>query len=219
MADPLFSDAERTRIADAVAAAERQTAGEIVPYVVTRCGRYEVAVWKAASLGAMLAAILGLGVAALYDGWGLGWLYTGWAMVVVMALGGTLGALATMVPAVRRAVAGQRRMAERVHRRAALAFVEEQVFDTVDRTGILLFVSLFEHRIEVLGDAGINAKVEPEDWVEVVDLIRGGIVAGDLAGGMVAGIDKCGDLLHRRGVALRDDDVDELPDGVRVRDE
>lgn len=219
MADPLFTESERTQIAEAVAAAERQTSGEIVPYVVSKCGRYEVAVWKAASFGALLAAILGLGIAAMYDGWGLGWLYTGWAMVLVMALGGTLGALATLAAPVRRWVAGQERMAGRVHRRAALAFVDEQVFDTVDRTGILLFVSLFEHRIEVLGDAGINAKVQPEEWVEVVDLIRDGIVRGDLAGGMVAGIEMCGELLHRRGVALRDDDVDELPDGVRVREE
>ena len=219
MAHPLFSDAERDRMAEAVAAAERRTAGEIVPYVVARCGGYEVATWKAACGGALLSALIGLGVAFLYDGWGLGWLYTGWAMVLVMALGGTLGALATLADPVRRLLAGSERMAQNVHRRASVAFVEEEVFETRDRTGILIFVSLFEHRIEVIGDAGINAKVEPGEWVEVVDLIRGGITSGDLAGGMVAGITRCGDLLHRRGVVIREDDTDELPDGVRVRDE
>ena len=109
-------------------------------------------------------------------------------------------------------------MARRVHRRAALAFLDEEVFDTRDRTGILIFVSLFEHRIEVLGDTGINAKVQPEEWVEVVDLIREGILARDLAGGLVSGIERCGDLLNRRGVAVRPDDTDELHDGVRVSD-
>ena len=219
MAQPLFTDAERDRIAAAVAEAETRTSGEIVPYVVARCGTYEVAVWKAAAVGALAAAGVALGVAALYDGWGMGWLYTAWAMALVMALGGVAGALATLADPVRRLFAGTPRMARRVHRRASLAFLEEEAFDTRDRTGILLFVSLFEHRIEVIGDKGIDAKVKPGEWVEVVALIREGIVRGDLAGGLVSGIEKCGELLHRRGVAIREDDTDELPDGVRVRDQ
>jgi len=217
MADALFTPPEHQRIANAVADAEQQTSGEIVPYVVAKSGTYEGATWKAASGGALLAALLALGFAFLYDGWGLGWLYTGWAMVLVMTLGGTLGALLAMWAPLRRWLAGTDRMAEQVHRRAALAFLEEEVFDTRDRTGILLMVSLFEHRIEVLGDAGINAKVQPGEWVEVVELIRAGITSDDLAGGMVSGIQKCGELLHRRGVEIREDDTDELSDGVRVR--
>ena len=219
MSSPLFTDSERERIAAAVAAAETQTAGEIVPYVVARSGRYEVAVWKAAAFGALGAGALLLAFAFAYDGGGNGWLYTGWAVALTMASGGVIGALLTLLDPVRRAMAGVPRMAERVHRRATLAFVAEEVFDTRDRTGILLFVSLFEHRIEVLGDAGINAKVDAEDWVEVVDLVRAGITGGDLAGGLVSGIEKCGELLHRRGVEIRPDDTDELPDGVRVRDQ
>lgn len=221
MADrPLFTDAEREAIREAVAAAERRTSGEIVPYVVGRSGTYEVAVWRAASGGALLAAALALAVAWAYDGWGWTWLYSAWAMALVMTAGGALGAgLAALIDPLRRWLAGPARLDERVHRRAAQAFVDEEVFDTRDRTGILLFVSLFEHRIEVVGDVGINAKVEPAEWVEVVDLIRSGIVGGDLAGGLVAAIGRCGDLLHRRGVDLRPDDEDELPDDVRVREE
>lgn len=219
MAEALFSDAERERIAAAVAQAETRTSGEIVPFVVNRCGRYEVAVWKAAAVGAMGAAALALAVGAMYDGWGMGWLYTAWALALAVVLGGTAGALATLAAPVRRLFAGTDRMARRVHRRASVAFLEEEVFETRDRTGILLFVSLFEHRIEVLGDKGIDAKVQPEEWVEVVQLIRDGIVGGDLAGGLVAGIEKCGEMLHRRGVEIREDDTDELPDGVRVREE
>lgn len=221
MADrPLFTDAEHERIRQAVAAAETRTAGEIVPYVVRRSGTYQVAVWRAAAIAAVVAAILALGVAWAYDGWGLGWLYSAWAMALVMTVAGSLGAVAaSLSDALRRALAGADRLDERVHRRAAVAFVDEEVFDTRDRTGILLFVSLFEHRIEVVGDSGINAKVEQDEWAGVVELIRDGILHGDLAGGLCAAIERCGDLLHRRGVALRPDDVDELADDVRVRDE
>ncbi|MEM6286164.1 MAG: hypothetical protein AAF845_03315 [Bacteroidota bacterium] len=215
----LFTEAEREAIRAAVAEAETRTAGEIVPYVVGRSGTYDIAVWRSASACALLAGALALGVAWTYDGWSLTWLYSAWAMALVMAVGGSLGAALALVPAVRRWLAGPARLDERVHRRAALAFIEEEVFDTRDRTGILLFVSLFEHRIEVVGDVGINAKVEPHEWAEVVDLIRDGILTRSLADGLVAAVDRCGDLLHRRGVEIRPDDTDELPDDVRVRDE
>ncbi|MEM7786573.1 MAG: hypothetical protein AAF594_02485 [Bacteroidota bacterium] len=215
----LFTEAEREAIRAAVAEAETRTAGEIVPYVVGRSGTYDIAVWRSASACALLAGALALGVAWTYDGWSLTWLYSAWAMALVMAVGGSLGAALALVPAVRRWLAGPARLDERVHRRAALAFIEEEVFDTRDRTGILLFVSLFEHRIEVVGDVGISAKVEPHEWAEVVELIRDGILTRSLADGLVAAVDRCGDLLHRRGVEIRPDDTDELPDDVRVRDE
>ena len=216
---PLFTDAEREQIRQAVAEAETRTAGEIVPFVVRRSGEYEVATWRAASGGALAAVTLALAVAWGYDGWGWGWLYSSWALALVMVGGGVAGALASLAPPVRRALAGAARLDERVHRRAALAFLEEEVFDTRDRTGILLFVSLFEHRIEVVGDAGINAKVEQAEWDEVVGLIRDGVRGQTLAAGLVRAVERCGDLLHRRGVAVRPDDADELSDDVRVRDE
>jgi putative membrane protein len=96
------------------------------------------------------------------------------------------------------------------------AFVEEEVFDTRDRTGILLFVSLREHRIEVLGDAGINQQVDPDDWVEVVARIQRGIQNDNLTEGLVEAIEMCGQLLERKGVDLRADDENELTDTVRT---
>jgi putative membrane protein len=99
------------------------------------------------------------------------------------------------------------------------AFVEEEVFATRDRTGILLFISLLEHRIEVLGDTGINEKVDTDEWVDVVLHIREGIRQGKLAEGLVEAIGMCGKLLERGGVTLREDDINELPDKVRLRED
>ena len=217
MARPLFTDEELARISAAVAEAERATAGEIVPYVVARSGRYEVALWRGAGLGALLGAIVALAVGALNDGWGLEWLYAAEGVLMVTLTGALAGAALAIVPAVRRMLAGKVRLDTHTARRAAQAFVEEEVFNTRDRTGILLFVSLLEHRILVLGDAGINQKVAPEEWAEVVVLVRDGIKRRALGEGLAAAVTRCGELLHRRGVGIRDDDTDELPDAVRVR--
>ena len=215
-----LTDAELQRIREAVTAAEARTSGEIVPYIVERSGSYEVAVWRGASflaVGTMFGAALLL---QFYGGWGLGWLYTGWGMALLASLAGVVGAvLAATIPPLKRFLAGQDRLATRVHRRAALAFLDEEVFKTRDRTGILLFVSLFEHRIEVLGDEGINQQVTPDEWVEVVDTIRRGVRQGRLADGLVEAIGMCGRLLEEKGVAIRHDDADEISDAVRLRKE
>lgn len=218
MPDLTFSDDARERIKAAVAEAERRTAGEIVPFVVARSGRYDSAIWRGASAGALLFGALALLVAWSYDGWGLGWLYSAWAMALVMTAGGTVGAFSARLPALTRLLAPEEEIVEQVHRRAAEAFLDEEVFDTRDRTGILILISLLEHRIEVVGDVGIDAKVEQAEWVDVVDRVRHGIREGDLAGGLVDAIGLCGELLHRRGIVVMPDDEDELPDDLRIAD-
>lgn len=216
----LFTEAEQQRIQNAVAQAEGRTAGEIVPYIVTQSSGYEVAVWRGGSLVALLTLGLSLLLTSVYSGWGLGWLYTNWGIALATLGGATVGALlTTFVSPLKRWLTGDALLAETVNRRAMQAFVEEEIFKTRDRTGILLFLSLFEHRIEVLGDEGINQKVTPDEWVDVVMRIRKGIKEDHLADGLVEAIEQCGQLLEKRGVEIQPDDTDELSNKVRIRDE
>lgn len=217
--DPLFSDDDRERIAAAIEAAEAETAGEIVPYVVLRSSDYEAAPWRAGVLGGLMGAAL---VALLR--WtvpsALPTLAHDGAALLLILGSGLLGAvLAPTLPLLTRWLAGSDRMAEAVHRRALQAFVEEEVFATRDRTGILLFVSLLEHRIEVLADAGIYEQVDDDTWNDVTTRIRQGIESGQLTDGLVDAIERCGALLDEHGIDSREDDPDELPSRLRFRDE
>lgn len=215
--EKLLATLDEDRVREAVAEAETQTAGEIVPFIVPRSANYEVAIWR----GAAACALLGIGLVLLfvqfYEGWGFGWAYTSWGAVLVILLAGTLGAAATaFIRPLRRFLAGSERLDRTVHHRAMRAFVEEEVFNTRDRTGILIFVSLLEHRIEVLGDTGINQHVAPDDWIEVVERIRTGVKNKNLTQGLVDAIGMCGDLLEKSGVEIRPDDANELPNRVRT---
>ena len=67
---------------------------------------------------------------------------------------------ASLIPTLRRFLVSPDEMDHQVRRRALQAFVEHEVFATRERTGVLLILSLFERRVVVLGDAGINAKVQ-----------------------------------------------------------
>ncbi len=216
----LFTDTDRTHIREAVAQAEQRTSGEIVPYIVPQSSGYDVAIWRGAVLGVILALFVVMLLLQVYQGWSLSWLYSSWSLAVLVLAAGTLGAFTTAFAApLKRLLSGSALLDREVHRRAMVAFVEEEVFSTRERTGILLFVSLLEHRIEVVGDTGINQKVTPDEWTDVVVRIREGIKAGKLADGLVAAIEMCGELLERVGVEIRPDDINELSDDVRFGDD
>ena len=211
---------ELEAIKQAVAKAEQRTSGEIVPYFVDRSDSYDIAIWRGASVLAILAMAIAGFIQLFYNGWGLAWLYSGQGMAFFVVIVGFIGALlGAYVPPMKRLLAGSNLIDRTVHNRATRAFVEEEVFNTRDRTGILLFISLLEHRIEVIGDEGINRKVGPDDWIEVVSKIRNGLKTRKVAEGLIDAIELCGQLLERRGVEIQPDDSDELSNEVRFSDE
>ena len=212
-----LSNEDLERIRQAVAEAERRTSGEIVPYVVRRSDAYEEIAWKGASIAAALALACTAAIFRFYEGWGLAWLHTGWGTATLtLAAGMAGGALSAFAPPLGRLLAGPARLTRTVHRRAMKAFVDEEVFATRERTGVLIFVSLWEHRIEVLGDAGIHAQVSADDWTDIVARIRDGVRSGHFADGLVEAIQMCGALLESREVERRDDDANELSDALRM---
>lgn len=212
----LFSDSDLEAVQAAVQEAEARTSGEIVPYVVEASDEYATAAWKGAAWGAILAPLLALGVYRLGELWGTH--LTLW-MILPAAAGAAAGYLLTAFnPALKRWMAGDEVLELRAERRAAVAFLEQEVFRTRDRTGILLFLSLFEHRVIVLADSGIHQKVSQAEWDVVVDGVVEGIRAGRPGAALVAAIRECGQILERHGVARRHDDLDELPNELRRGD-
>jgi putative membrane protein len=121
----------------------------------------------------------------------------------------------------RRALAGPHAIERRVQQRAAAAFLEQEVWKTRDRTGILLFLSLFERRVVVLGDSGIHRQVQPGEWDAVVRHVVSGLrkkTPKAAVTALVAAIVECGEILARHGLPPRPDDADELPDDLRLED-
>jgi putative membrane protein len=211
----LFSPADLERVKAAVKEAEKKTSGEIVPYVVDRSDDYEESDWRC---GALLGTLTLALFAALHRFTSV-WLPLDFAEVVLVSLlAFLLGmGLARFLPPVKRLFAGNTLLERRVALRAAAAFIGEEVFKTRDRTGILLFLSVLEHKVLVIGDEGINAKVEKLDWQDVANTVVAGIKSGKPADGLVQAIGKCGVLLERHHVRIKPDDTDELPDNLRIR--
>jgi putative membrane protein len=210
--EQFFSPADHAAIEAAVREVEARSAGEIVPYAVERSDRYVRALWTAATLGALAGALLAAIVRRTGDFWGGP---VGLWIALPPATGAALGWLAALfVPAVRRLLVPPEALAERVRHRAMQAFVEEEVFRTRDRTGILIFVSLFERHVVVRADRGLDGVVSPREWEEVVASITAGMGRGQPGPALAEGIRRCASFTSR--LPPRPDDRDELPGQLRL---
>jgi putative membrane protein len=68
---------------------------------------------------------------------------------------------------------------------------------TAERTGILIFVALFEHRVIVLGDEGVDRVLDPEEsWEDVVNLLLAGVREQRATEGILAAVRRCGEILQ-----------------------
>jgi putative membrane protein len=212
-----LTDADLEAIRAAVAAAERRGAGEIVTVVAERCDSYQGALWKGAALGAMAAT---LAAAILHGALGY-WGGSIWLWLALPAWGGAgVGYLLPLLARpLHRALIGADVLDSRVERRAKAAFAESEVFATRARTGLLLLVALFEHRVEIVSDKGVEERVPSTEWPPILDRLTGGLRQGRAAQSIVAAIGEIGSILESRGVKGVGPDVDELPDRPTVSEE
>jgi putative membrane protein len=141
-----------------------------------------------------------------------------WWITLPTVAGAGLGYLIAGVDAVGRRLIPEDHIERSVRLRAEAAFLEEEVFATRDRTGILVFLALFEHRAVILADEGIHRAVPKDEWQQVIDDLITGIKAGRAAAALVEAITRCGGLLEQYEVERRPDDEDELSDAPRIRE-
>jgi putative membrane protein len=82
---------------------------------------------------------------------------------------------------------------------------------THGRTGVLLYLSMREHRAEIVADEAIAAKVDPEVWGKAMADMLAEIRQGHVAEGLAAGVRDVGEVLAEH-FPRSADDINELPD-------
>ncbi|MBI4601789.1 MAG: TPM domain-containing protein [Planctomycetes bacterium] len=204
-----LSDGDRRRVEEAVREAESRTAAEIVPVVTAASSRYHRAEDIMALWCGLIAYVL-LGVFSPEH------LIDFWEGLIVLGLAVALGALlSNRVPALKRALAGKTEMAAQAMDMAFRHFRTFGVGDTAGRTGVLIFVSLFERQAVVIGDRALADKLKPEDYGSIRDALLEKLKAGELAAGLEAAVRRAGEVLAP--ICPRaPGDVDEIPNALRV---
>jgi uncharacterized membrane protein len=79
--------------------------------------------------------------------------------------------------------------------RAEDAFARLRVWDTAGNNGVLLYLLLADHRIEIVADRGLAGRVSAEQWRGVCQLMEERLRAGEHADAVVAGVSAASDLL------------------------
>lgn len=221
-ASELFSSADKDRIAAAVRAAEQKTSAEIVPVVATASGRYDRAEDLVGLLtGVLLLALGWLGCPFFHatGDWGEGGSRVGLvAAIVTVIMGFVLGAaVASRLTSLRLFFLSQREMDEEVQRAAQAAFMASRIRNTEGGTGVLLYVSLFEHKVVVLPDDAIGEKLPDLDWNVPCRMIVDGMKRGRPTEALEQAVANCGELLAPE-FPRQSDDVDELANELVILD-
>ncbi|MFC4762394.1 TPM domain-containing protein [Dyella koreensis] len=97
-------------------------------------------------------------------------------------------------------------------RRAEQVFTQLRVWDTEHNSGVLFYVLLAEHRIEIVADRGIAREVAKAEWDAVCAQMRERFARGDWREGCLDGIAAAHALLTRHFPGNDKDQPDELPD-------
>ena len=97
--------------------------------------------------------------------------------------------------------------------RAAFIFKKLEMHKTELRNGVLFYLSVEDHKLAILGDGGINAKVPKNFWHEIKDLLISEFSKGNYAEGLSRGIVMAGEQLKKQ-FPYQSDDINELSNEI-----
>jgi len=204
------------KITQAVNIAEKKVNTEMVPVFMTSSDEYVEAKLRGAIFLSSLTAISVL----IYDHL-MGWyqlflLNNDWLFVTVIALGGLLGYfLFGYIPSLKKLMLTKNAMSQRSSAMAERVFAEYKLVETKQRNGILIFVSLFEHRIEIVPDKGLKEKINADEWKKVVEEMKPSLKNKKFEEAFLRSIDKITEVLLVNNMKREGDASNELPDHLR----
>lgn len=217
-----MSETDRSRIADAVKAAEATTDAEVATIAAQQSDAYHDVGLHWAVLGMFLvlaiqAAVPGhfVGVLDVLNdgGWGHAW--PTWLLltlqIVLLAVVFLVLRFVFAIPTLRMALTPRATKSRRVRRRAVLLFRASIESRTASRTGVLLYLSEAERRAEIVTDAAIHAAVPNVAWGDAMAALTDAIREGRPGDGMVAAIAAIGRILAEH-FPRTGTDPNELPD-------
>lgn len=216
-----LSEADNQRVTAAVTEAEKATDGEIVTIVARRSDAYHDAGLHWA-IGVVFLALSAVAAFPQTFRRLCSWLLQSWdhevedwklltILLGILILKFLIVRYALAWMPLRMALTPKATKARRVRRRAITLFRAVAQGRTRGRTGVLIYLSLDEHRAEIVADAAVNAKVTPEIWGDAMAALIDGVRQDRAADGMAEAVRQVGLVLARHFPASGDN-PNELPD-------
>jgi putative membrane protein len=218
-----LTNEDRAKVAAAIAAAEANSNGEIVAVATPISDPYhDVALhWALIPLFAVLAWAAWRPTALV---WWYDFLFGGWEpeptmsqlltlLMVFAALKFTVALLILKWMPLRLALTPPATKHRRVRRRAITIFKAAAERRTTGRTGILIYLSIAEHRAEIVADEAILKVTDEHTWGEAMTSLITNVREGRPADGIVAAVERVGVVLAEH-FPRSADDINEIPDAL-----
>jgi len=97
--------------------------------------------------------------------------------------------------------------------RTAWLFKKLKMHKTRERNGVLIYLSIIDHKFAIIGDAGINEVVPSGFWDDIKEMMTGHFTRGEFTAGLIDGIERTGQHL-KQYFPRQIDDINELPDEI-----
>jgi putative membrane protein len=212
--DPLktfLREAELAQIESCVREAEFASRGEIVVMVARTSHHYPVAdLLGAAAFSIPAAVVLARAVGPLaWAGPHDLWIFLGSFFPLFFLC----RALVRRCTRLRRLFVSAKEMDHEVREAATLNFFAKGLYRTREENGVLIYLSIFEGKVWVLGDRGIDAAVPPGFWQEVVDQVVAGIREGRQAAAICEAVRRVRKMLAEK-FPVAGSDTNELPNVI-----
>lgn len=207
LAQRFLTETEQDTISALVQEMEQQTSGEIVPMVVSASHTYPTAMIYGATVLALPLSLLLMPVVG-----GLLWLGSQnvWIFIsLFLAFYGLFYELVRRISWLKRLFLSSNQIEAEVQEAALTSFFTEKLYKTKEENGILIFISVLEHKVWVLADAGINACIDAGQWQDIIALITDGIKAKRQSAAICEAIRQIGQLLQTH-FPIQDQDINEL---------
>jgi putative membrane protein len=202
-----FNDEIRGKIAQAIAQIESQSHVEVVVIIKSRVHGYAEYPLATGSALAFIALTYFRFSNDFYADWVV---YTGTVFCFI------LGALLVGgIPALLRFEVGQNRLRKSAEIMARASFQKGGIHHTMDKTGVLIFLAVWEKQIIILPDRGVESAIPPGEWERIRQDFQGVFEANNPAHHFVTKLESLS-VAFSRYIPQVENDMNELPDHLEI---
>ncbi len=204
----LFDESFKNRLRKEIQELEKNSRAEIVVIIRAKSGKYQdVSLWLGFGLEVIVLAYLLFSPTVFNAYW------ISFAGLISFLLGYLLSEL---IYPLKKLFISQKRMEHNVEVYARALFQKGAIYDTVDQTGLLVFVSLFEKMVYLVPDKGLIQRIPPHIWEDIRKDFNQIFSSGEIITDMLLGkLASLRDILTQY-VPPVENDVNEIPDDLEV---
>jgi len=203
--DTFFTEREKDKIEQCIRDVEKTTSGELVVLVTPQSSRY-LDVKQEISL--FLAAFFAFCASFMFFSSVL-WIF----IALTIALYIPFRFIVFLMPSAAAPFIMGRRKEYECGKKALQAFYQHGLYNTKDKIGILIMMSVLEKRVHILADKGIYAKLSEKALKEYANKITRGIKKDRPDDAICDVITEMGSVL-KKNFPVKKNDTNELPDRV-----